>query len=1343
MDTNQHHGAIRSLDVPQIGGETLELTTAVRRPHLWSGHYDQEPVVPRWFEELGEQDGFLHLVVGASSPGVETDPGDWDGYVVLEEPVLQHQPHLPVQPPVLHRQVTGDWGFGQLNGWAGSWTGLDDVDLLRLWHVMGADVHRWRRLATTDQLGTVPSGLLAELRYTVDIDDAGVQVATVAWCAERPALVNLGHAFACFDIEEEDPQPGLYTSGAPTGPLPDWVVRSNNSGPRAAPNRVTRMRARMVRDYGRVYVDEQVPETRAEGVREQPLNGNNGAATNTDDMSETGFTPLPLSRTASPYTQSQGGGSAEGNHGPTASQPLRIVNPAPRSLGSKRSSVDPRKKPAKGSKNPKKNAGGIGAGEEQAGRVGEGDDEVPICRHYREGSCTSRRCRFAHPEDEAAGWRAPIPPPVSDDYAIIPLADEQGSILVHAVDATEGGLVYYHAGPVEKCQFGRLTKRTLTRPMCGIPVQYTECRMHDGAVMWAVAHGTRLQRVVESRFGTVVVGRDGTRIAYATYCSTTVPVPRISTGLLRQDEESMPIHNHALKCLNRLFSSGKQSPRDVDAAAAYVLKNWDTRDDEVRRLLLGTVDYFFAMQYAKTQGMRVLRNGLLAPQGETIDVRNDVLDVYVRVGNLNPGPPWYDYGMASVVPLYEVRPDARIGQVRGCDAAPEVVAALRAAGVPAGNGGLPVFTTVGEAHTRFGVKRWWQFLGTGESFQRPLNDTQELYVALKRIVGVRDDEERLVMGEWNFMAASRAVSGIYRASFGLLKLRHAKTAPWVSQQSKDLATVYGGTLYLPSNYATEVVVAKQMDAMIRSDITRAALRQLIDGCSTAVNYVAGHCTLAKYTTQEWIYSALAWAHETEESTRAHRERMAAVPHVKRSLKMSYVRGVKISTTDELLVRNPEVKLKNETKKPGKAARVFVALGAGSEAAGLLPVILKAAIDGVRTYDIGGVELITQTVMKPDRGILRDVFKNAILAREVPGRLFVAHHSDDMLVSGCVGGVPMTFKLDISSCDTSNRAAMFTWLHCAAAQLAPGLATALIKQCQLPLLVRNPLNPRSEWWQVYPAGIDGVFQGSGWVGTTVINTFATKAIAFAIAHRLSRGDLYPDMAHDIAMRERAIQDGARQIGYAVTVEACERDGLFVPELMDFLKHAYDPENDCVFLCPGAILRNFGSMDGVIAPARLGWTSQEFAAATEAEIIHRLASGVVNGLKYEPSSVVMDALRARFADTAAPVPEGGYARTLLEESYAGVEPTIRQDCSINRALLARYDVTPEELQLVGEQLTAIQVGQRVRSYAVGQMFAVDYGLANGPREMGDVVTRIMDTRSTPVGEVVPAVATEPLV
>lgn len=1048
----------------------------------------------------------------------------------------------------------------------------------------------------------------------------------------------------------------------------------------------------------RVWQDYQSGRTRAN----DQLNGNNGEATNTDDLA-----------------------SAAGGGGPGA--PTGTIRGGPVVRGRRFvRQADSRHKPARGSKNPRKQARPPSPSSSERSHVREGD-ERPICRHYLNGGCDqARRCRFRHPEEEANGQRPPPPGPLFEDYPDLPEFPVEAALVVCAPGAQCGDLVYYHGGSIKDSLFGEVV---------GLPAGrgFGIARMDGGRLMPVVAHGRLLQRVKEARHGTVVLHRDSDGSAMAQYCVFNAALPGYE-GAAVDTPRRYRVHMHMLRAITERFSAGRVDTRDIETALAYLQRNWDlSRDARVMALARTTVDYMFAAQGLRHLGVRVLRNGLVAPRAaDPIVAHPDVLPLLVRVDATPTGVPWVDQGAPTGPKPYMVRPETRCRVVSGCDRYdPEVVGTLLDVGVPIATGRdmprLPTFNTLGESSKQFHTRRYFQVCGTGDEFQRPIHDTLEYYLALKRIVGRREQEDALRRGEAEFGYASRAAVEFRRSMDHTVDLE--ATVP--GEKPSEFGVSFIGDWALPSGYRYPTSAATRsaswgLARCLREDVSRSKLRQLLDRVHTTV-HVLGLCVkLASYSVQEFAYHNLAWMADFEETSQNHRERVAKVPHIKRALKEEYVRRTKVHVHDELMVSAPVIKMKNETKKAGAYSRLFTSLDAGSECAGLLPVMLKALLDGYRTYEVGAVTLITVTVLKPDREILRDAFRLALQARHTTNSVVVVHHGDDMLVSFNCGGVPYTTNLDISSCDTSNRRVMFTWLHAFMAALSPTGANALVAQARLPMAAVNPADP-NERFMIWPDGPGGVAQPSGWVGTTIINTLATKAIAFAIAgsvdemSRTSVRHLRDDPAH----AEVAVVRAAAALGYEVKAKSCDLEGEFVPERMEFLRHAYDPETDQAFLCPSAVLRNLGSIDGPVTANRFGWTQEEFYLASHQQRMHRMVSGIVRGLVHEPPSALLDALRVRFADDSAPVPELGYSWALFNASAPGCNvdgrdvaaSSVRLTSSpasagaVDRAIVRRYALQDDEYEQLVDLLSGISVGQKASSHAAGKMYEFDYGLPNG--------------------------------
>jgi len=353
-------------------------------------------------------------------------------------------------------------------------------------------------------------------------------------------------------------------------------------------------------------------------------------------------------------------------------------------------------------------------------------------------------------------------------------------------------------------------------------------------------------------------------------------------------------------------------------------------------------------------------------------------------------------------------------------------------------------------------------------------------------------------------------------------------------------------------------------------------------------------------------------------------------------------------------------------------------------------------------------LVVIPVLKSDQERLRDVFEVVLASRSYVNHLVVVNSGDDVLLGVNLRGAWYITNLDISSCDTSNRRVLFTACHAMFRTLDAELATELVQQCRQPLRVPNPADP-TQWFKLWPDGEGGVFQGSGWVGTTLINTLATSAIAGAIAGHCGqwlRGGTFPEELTP-EVWDAELKRAALSIGYVVSSTTCYPEGRFVPERMELLKRFYDPERRVVLTCPGAIFRNLGGMSGVITGARLGWSEEMFCSRTPDQVLHRIVSMVVNGLVHEPNHVVLKALRERFNDKSAP-PEWRHGYD--EEAFVVPMNLVDGDGDSTQALLNRYLFDASQLEELVHQIGHIRAGQRLVSRALGVMYDVDYGLCN---------------------------------
>jgi len=204
-----------------------------------------------------------------------------------------------------------------------------------------------------------------------------------------------------------------------------------------------------------------------------------------------------------------------------------------------------------------------------------------------------------------------------------------------------------------------------------------------------------------------------------------------------------------------------------------------------------------------------------------------------------------------------------------------------------------------------------------------------------------------------------------------------------------------------------------------------------------------------------------------------------------------------------------------------------------------------------------------------------------------------------------------YETDFSSCDATNGFAIFTSYAYLSKHL--GLlerAVGIIRQCGFPTLLRNP-DKRSEFVELQPT--EG-FMYSGNNGTTGFNNIAEIGFFSKLF------DLCQDP--QTRMSSNLIRTAADLGGWVMTVD--QRPTF---NRGTFLKRAFCPITRHSWLCYGAILRSFGSVDGVPNAELLGVPNCVFRTMSLAQQMDRLILMKAESLVNEPPSPLVDAIRIR--------------------------------------------------------------------------------------------------------------------
>lgn len=287
------------------------------------------------------------------------------------------------------------------------------------------------------------------------------------------------------------------------------------------------------------------------------------------------------------------------------------------------------------------------------------------------------------------------------------------------------------------------------------------------------------------------------------------------------------------------------------------------------------------------------------------------------------------------------------------------------------------------------------------------------------------------------------------------------------------------------------------------------------------------------------------------------------------------------------------------------------------------------------------------------------------------------YSDDGFLVSNTGGVLEIVETDISSCDASNGFAVFASLYYISSIVGlEGQMRILLSQCTRSTRVVNPDN-HGEFVVLEPQSF---FEYSGHNATTALNNCASLAIAIGIFKAL-----VADPDRDL---EEACVQGAHRYGWELTTQ---RKNSF--NAVTFLKRACAISGRS-WKVYGCILRSAGLVDGVPNSTHFGVSYQEFKKAGPIRLAELLLVQLVDGLVGEPGSPVLNALRVR----------AGYA--------AYPEEVTIED------LNQRYGTESWEWGALIDSILTLQYGDAITLPVLDKIYHVDYGVEVGEPGQGGV-------------------------
>lgn len=480
-----------------------------------------------------------------------------------------------------------------------------------------------------------------------------------------------------------------------------------------------------------------------------------------------------------------------------------------------------------------------------------------------------------------------------------------------------------------------------------------------------------------------------------------------------------------------------------------------------------------------------------------------------------------------------------------------------------------------------------------------------------------------------------------------------------------------------------------------SDLLRSFSRDTLD------NYSASH--------PKWIYRTNYENFTTFLNYQESREELALIPHIKRALRHMFVQRVVEHTPDDNMTRFVEAKVKKEFAKQGKVPRLYVTYDGGCMYANELPEYAKVCLDGCRTYTHKGVKVHINIFAKPTSPGLTASLREAINCMSRHDEVYILIYSDDSVWAGNLNGVDFAFNVDISSCDSGNKAGVFGLIFMLLSQFSPELAIGLVSQCANVIKLQNPEDPL-EMCEIH---MFSLFEGSGTVLTTILNHVAMFMIAQAAVVIL--GDYRHLVNHWEKISDLVVKCG-EAFGHVLTVEPARNDFGFVPEKIQFLKRSplrlmsgeYVPVMNY-----GTIFRGFGSIEGDLTADMVGMSVVEFAQLSAGERMDVFLSGVVAGLKNEPNSIILSALRRRFCSLPGRLASGwdelDHVRFSLQSSNVLDEGSAdhARGMVCTESLSRRYDVNTSQLDALAGKISNCRVGCIYPDECVGSFARVDYG------------------------------------
>lgn len=637
----------------------------------------------------------------------------------------------------------------------------------------------------------------------------------------------------------------------------------------------------------------------------------------------------------------------------------------------------------------------------------------------------------------------------------------------------------------------------------------------------------------------------------------------------------------------------------------------------------------------------------------------------------------------------------------------------------------PVYPTFGivqdpNATKRLKYTRFGGFFGTAGDFMSYEVNGVNACKAMKRVLGGRPDELKLYANQLSLAAvlATKKFTRM-RASTKLLTTRGSRRVitpavlnkllvSFKSSHEGSVARVGKGDL--SHSVDLHSVKPEYVDTVLtgldelQKRFNRTYIDSLLDGTTNAKNYAFYSCYQKMLEYAEPLLS---------------RETMAEMPHVKRELRKQYVKGQVLHDDASVMVNRLKGCVKRELAKVGKVPRLFASYDAGSMYANEFPELCKLCLQAPMYFAKGDLaddfSVRIWILAKPRTGDLEKVFSNAFEGTDTRDSVEVIIYSDDMVLSGNLGGKPFGFNVDISSNDSSNNTLIFGVAMSLMSNFGVERALGLLEQCMKPLRVVNP-DDLSSWIDLL---YHSAFQGSGTVLTTFLNHIASFLNAMGIVYELQQAysglkESDDNAACDACIRE-CVTIGAARSGHVVTVEVWCDSTMRVHEKCQFLKRSpvalIDDRGNFVrwgsALNMGCVFRSFGSVEGDLTAKQLGLSQAEFVAMSWGDRADQFMSSVIRGHVHESAHPVWDALRTRFGVGVHVTKADNVFDIVSDEVKSSTSESTRFRADVE-SVCRRYDLSPHELDNLCAQIIEWKLGREVVCPALTAFYHMDYGM-----------------------------------